>query len=45
MARGKPPGPASSLSKNNAVAIEEVINVPNLEAAQYYALPNANFIC
>ena len=44
MSRGESPGPGSSLSKNNSVAIEQEINTLKLEAVQYYALPNANFI-
>jgi acyl-CoA dehydrogenase len=44
MSRGESPGPGSSLSKNNSVAIEQEINTLKLEAVQYYGLPNANFI-
>lgn len=44
MSRGESPGPGSSLSKNNSVAIEQALTTLKLEAVHYYGLPNANFI-
>ncbi|HEX7034159.1 MAG TPA: acyl-CoA dehydrogenase family protein [Pseudomonadales bacterium] len=44
MSRGESPGPASSLSKNNSVAIEQALTTLKVEAVHYYGLPNANFI-
>lgn len=42
MSRGESPGPASSLAKNTAVAIEQAITTLKLEAIDYYAMPYAN---